>query len=111
VLVNNLRLANLSLTTAQQRSTGQNLPVDLYFIFSTRMLNRLRKNIHRLSSRLTKHPPFPLTFEEERRVELQEHAKTRVLVTMYGILFCPVYKDCSGPIHHARDPNECVSLN
>jgi hypothetical protein len=29
-MLNNLRLADLRLTTAQQRSTGQNLPSDLY---------------------------------------------------------------------------------
>jgi hypothetical protein len=29
-MLTNLRLANLRLTTAQQRTTGQNLPADLY---------------------------------------------------------------------------------
>jgi hypothetical protein len=29
-MLTNLRLADLRLTTAQQRSTGQNLPSDLY---------------------------------------------------------------------------------
>jgi hypothetical protein len=30
-MVTNLRLADLRLTTAQQRTTGQNLPSDLYY--------------------------------------------------------------------------------
>jgi hypothetical protein len=34
----NLRLADLSLTTAQQRSTGQNLPSDLYLKFLAGLL-------------------------------------------------------------------------
>jgi hypothetical protein len=33
-MLTNLRLADLRLTTAQQRFTGQNLPFDLYFIVS-----------------------------------------------------------------------------
>jgi hypothetical protein len=31
-MLTNLRIADLRLTTAQQRSTGQNLPTDLYGI-------------------------------------------------------------------------------
>jgi hypothetical protein len=32
-MLTNLRLADLRLTTAQQRSTGQNLPFYLYYMF------------------------------------------------------------------------------
>jgi hypothetical protein len=35
-MLTNLRLADLRLTTAQQRTTGQNLPSELYLCLSTR---------------------------------------------------------------------------
>jgi hypothetical protein len=34
-MLTNLRLADLRLTTAQQRSTGQNLPFDMYSVTVT----------------------------------------------------------------------------
>jgi hypothetical protein len=34
-MLTNLRLADLRLTTAQQRTTGQNLPPDLYSVTTT----------------------------------------------------------------------------
>jgi hypothetical protein len=38
-MLTNLRLADLRLTTAQQRTTGQNLPPDLYFLMTMTFLS------------------------------------------------------------------------
>jgi hypothetical protein len=54
----NLRLADLRLTTAQQRSTGQNLPSDLYEHTATSIVESIFcSSNHKLQAPVLKHHP------------------------------------------------------